>query len=192
MRRSSFFSQHPARGRAPASLPAEARSAKAGFSLPEMMLVLAIIMLLVTLSLPTYRSATEQAEEAAAEATLRNTHTAQVAYNALHGEYAPRFEVLRRSGRGLGLEDGAQTGSGAGGEDVMIYKGYIFRMKKTAFDQYSVIAEPILHRTRRPRFEMNNAGHIAAIYPDGLSGGTDEGGTGGADAGGGDEDEGEE
>src|SRR3989337_2711239 len=91
------------------------RRREKGFSLPELMVVLAIIMLLVVLAVPRYRKSKQVAEDAAAQANLKSIHTAQEAHRISNGEYAPNFTVLAGPGRSLpGMGGGA--GGAAGGE----------------------------------------------------------------------------
>ncbi len=67
------------------------------------------------------------AEEAKAAQTMKDIHTAQEAYCNTNGAYAPTFDQLKNTTPLAGAAP-SQTGSGAGGKDVMVYQGYIFRL----------------------------------------------------------------
>src|SRR3972149_10643423 len=88
------------------------RRRQKGFSLPELMVVLAIIMLLVVLAVPRYRKSKQLAENAAAQANLKSIHTAQEAHRISNGEYAPNFTTLAGPGRSLPVVGGDGGGDG--------------------------------------------------------------------------------
>ncbi len=137
------------------------RRRAAGFALPELMLVLAIIMVLVSLAVPRYMSSIQVAEEAKAAQTMKNIHTAQEAYRITNGAYAPTFDQLKNTTPLAGAAP-SPTGSGAGGEDVMVYQGYIFRLKPTAPDAYTVQAEPVRDRNTRKWWSIDQQGNLLA------------------------------
>lgn len=137
------------------------RRRAAGFALPELMLVLAIIMVLVSLAVPRYMSSIQVAEEAKAAQTMKNIHTAQEAYRITNGAYAPTFDQLKNTTPLAGAAP-SPTGSGAGGEDVMVYQGYIFRLQPTAPDAYTVQAEPVRDRNTRRWWSIDQQGNLLA------------------------------
>ena len=132
-----------------------------GFALPELMLVLAIIMVLVSLAVPRYMSSIQVAEEAKAAQTMKNIHTAQEAYRITNGAYAPTFDQLKNTTPLAGAAP-SPTGSGAGGEDVMVYQGYIFRLQPIAPDAYTVQAEPVRDRNTRRWWSIDQQGNLLA------------------------------
>lgn len=142
-----------------------------GFSLPEVMVVLAIIMLLTVLAMPRYRKAKQVAEDASAQVNLKSVHTAQEAHRISHGEYAPNFTVLAGTGRSLPVLDGGGGGDSGGGDtSVMVYHGFIYRMNRTLPDEYTVTAEPVEDRDSRPRYSINQTGALSASGGSGSSG----------------------
>jgi len=142
-----------------------------GFSLPELMVVLAIIMLLVVLAVPRYKKSKQVAEDAAAQANLKSIHTAQEAHRITNGEYAPNFTVLAGTGRSLPVTDGGgDSGGGGSNTSVMVYHGYIYRMSRPLTDEYTVTAEPVENRSTRPSFTINQTGAISASGGSGSSG----------------------
>ncbi len=140
--------------------PAAGTRRQTGFSLPEMMVVLAILLLLVVIALPNLRRARESAEEAAARATLNNIHTAQEAHRITRGHYAPDFQTLANRTGAAGLPSDAETEDEASGESVMVHSGYIFRMNRTNPQEYTVTAEPVRNRLGRPHYRMNHLGRV--------------------------------
>lgn len=140
-------------------MPARTHSPARGFSLPEILVVLSIIMLLAVLNIPNMRRAKQAAENAAAVESMHAIRTSQEAYRISHGGYASTFSELTDTGQGALLQ-GEMGSSGGGGEDVLYYKGYIFRLRRTAADQYSVTAEPALDRENRPYYETNQLGFL--------------------------------
>ena len=130
-----------------------------GFSLPELMIVLAIIMLLATMLIPRTRGAKEAADSAAAAQSMHAIRSTQEAYRITHGSYAPSFRELTDIDGGPLLVGERQTGPG-GVEDVLIYKGHIFRLRRPKPDQFTVTAEPIINRSNRDWFRMNQLGAI--------------------------------
>ena len=151
------------------------RRRAAGFALPELMLVLAIIMVLVSLAVPRYMSSIQVAEDAKAAQTMKNIHTAQEAYRITNGAYAPTFDQLKNTTPLAGAAP-SPTGSGAGGEDVMVYQGYIFRLQPTAPDAYTVQAEPVRDRNTRRWWSIDQQGNLLASLGQLVSGGGSGGG----------------
>lgn len=150
----------------PGPAPAPSGPCQAGFSLPEMMLVLAIILLLSTLAIPQFRHARERAEEAKATATLRDIHTAQEAYRITRGTYAPSFTALQNIG-----DEPLEVPGSEISNDTMVFQGYIYRLDRTALDAYTVTAEPVINRDSRPVFRMDHLGRInMAGGPGGMPG----------------------
>ena len=147
------------------------RRREKGFSLPELMVVLAIIMLLVVLAVPRYRKSKQVAEDAAAQANLKSIHTAQEAHRISNGEYAPNFTVLAGPGRSLPVVGGGGGGDSGGSDtSVMVYHGYIYRMTRPLTDEYTVTAEPVEDRSTRPHLSINQTGAISASGGSGSSG----------------------
>lgn len=126
-----------------------------GFSLPELMVVLSIIMLLAVLAIPRMRGGLRKAEEAVAGQSMRNMQSSQEAYRITHGSYAASFAVLTDEGGGPLLSGEGDLGSGG---DTLYHKGYIFELNLIAPDQYTLSAEPVINRDTRPWYEMDQTG----------------------------------
>ena len=68
-----------------------------GFSLIELLIVVAIILIVAAIAIPNLIKSRQRANEAAAVSTLRTLHTSQAAYNASYGHiagFAPTLATL--------------------------------------------------------------------------------------------------
>ncbi|SRR5579883_848557 len=65
-----------------------------GFSLIELLIVVAIILIIITIALPKLSRARMYSQETAAIAAIRTLHTAQVQYNSQYGRYATSLAEL--------------------------------------------------------------------------------------------------
>jgi type IV pilus assembly protein PilA len=62
------------------------RQKRNGFSLVELLVVVAIILIIAAIAIPNLMASRQRANEAAAVSTLRTLHTSQSAYNSTYGE----------------------------------------------------------------------------------------------------------
>src|SRR5215471_9500675 len=65
-----------------------------GFSLIELLIVIAIILIIITIALPRLSRARMYSQETAAIAAIRTIHTAQVQYYSQFGKYAASLAEL--------------------------------------------------------------------------------------------------
>ena len=65
-----------------------------GFSLIELLIVVAIIMIIIGIAAPKYKQALTLSEQTAALGALKTLHTAQTQYYAQFGKYAPSLTEL--------------------------------------------------------------------------------------------------
>jgi prepilin-type N-terminal cleavage/methylation domain-containing protein len=65
-----------------------------GFSLIELLIVIAIILIIITIALPKFSSAQRYAKETSALGAIRTIHTAQVQYYSQYGKYAASLTEL--------------------------------------------------------------------------------------------------
>ncbi len=70
------------------------RRRRRGFSLIELLIVIAIILIIITIALPKLTRARMYSQETAAIAAIRTLHTAQVQYNSQYGHYATSLAEL--------------------------------------------------------------------------------------------------
>lgn len=83
-------------------------SSEAGFTLVEMIVVVAILLVFAAIALPSFTQSTKAANEAAAIAYMRTWSSAQELYYNRHGYYANSEKEL--AGEGLIPEDSAPAG----------------------------------------------------------------------------------
>jgi len=65
-----------------------------GFSLIELLIVIAIILIIITIAVPNLTRARMHAQETAAIAAIKTLHTAQVQYYSTYGKYAASLAEL--------------------------------------------------------------------------------------------------
>jgi type IV pilus assembly protein PilA len=101
-------------------------SKKRGFSLIELLIVIAIILIIITVALPKMTNAMRYAHETAAIKAIQTIHTMQVQYNSQYGRYAASLTEMGPPATGAATAASADLiDSGlAGGEK----SGYKFTM----------------------------------------------------------------
>jgi type IV pilus assembly protein PilA len=65
-----------------------------GFSLIELMIVMAIMLVIAVIAVPNFRKALMHANETAAIATIKTIHAAQLQYQTQYGRFAPSLAEL--------------------------------------------------------------------------------------------------
>ena len=65
-----------------------------GFSLIELLIVIAIILIIITIALPRFSSAQRYAKETSAIGAIRTIHTVEVQYYSQYGKYATSLTEL--------------------------------------------------------------------------------------------------
>ena len=70
------------------------RNRRRGFSLIELLIVIAIILIIITVAVPKLNNAKKFAQETAAIRAIQTIHTAQVQYNSQFGRYATSLTEL--------------------------------------------------------------------------------------------------
>ncbi len=116
------------------------KSKKRGFSLIELLIVIAIILIIVTVALPKLNNATRYAHETAAIKAIQTIQTVQVQYNSQYGRYAASLTELGPPATGNATAASADLIDGglAGGEK----SGYKFTMTGNQAG-YVISASPV-------------------------------------------------
>ena len=116
-----------------------AKRRSAGFSLIELLIVIAIILILVGIAVPRFNSARMEANETAVINEIRSIHTAQTQYLSQFGNYATTLAQLgppASGGPGPQAADLLPNSLVSGDKD-----GYLFTLTATPAG-YSVNANP--------------------------------------------------
>lgn len=104
-----------------------------GFSLLELLIVVAIILIIATIAIPSLLRSRQAANESAAVATIRTINTAQVTYLSSSGGVYGDFVNLYS----LGLMDGRWSSS------TNTVSGYVFDITPgTGSGSYTILASP--------------------------------------------------
>jgi type IV pilus assembly protein PilA len=120
-----------------------------GFSLIELLIVVAIILVIAAIAIPSFLHSRMAANESAAVAAIRTLNTAQISYNSAYPTvgFAGTLAVLTDSGAGCAPPTPTNAclidANLAGGQR----SGYYFTLTNvtgTPNSTYSVIASPIL------------------------------------------------
>jgi prepilin-type N-terminal cleavage/methylation domain-containing protein len=88
--------------------PNRKRRAKAGFSLIELLIVIAIILIILAVALPKLTSARRYAQEMAAVKAITTLHTAETQYYSQYGQYATSLQQLGPPTSGTAGASGAE------------------------------------------------------------------------------------
>ena len=114
-----------------------------GFSLIELLIVVAIILIIITIALPKLSRARMQSQEVAAIAAIRTLHTAQVQYYSTYGRFATSLTELGPPASGNANASSADLiGNDLSGGDKSGYKftltgntgGYVINASPVAFN----------------------------------------------------------
>lgn len=139
-----------------------------GFSLVELLIVLAIIMIIAAIGIPSLLSGRQAAFEASAGSFLRLLGTRQVSYHTSNEEYADEFAQLDlanlgKTGAGSCKGDsgkGKWKGKSKGKCSVLVHNGYIFTLDANDDDEWICRAEPVLDRNNNRYFYVDESGII--------------------------------
>ena len=100
---------------------------KRGFSLIELLIVIAIILIIVTVAVPKLTNARRFAQETAAINAIQTIHTMQVQYNSQYGRYATTLTELGPPASGAAnassadlIDSGLAAGENSGHKSMMI------------------------------------------------------------------------
>jgi len=84
------------------------RRRRRGFSLIELLIVVAIIMIIIGIAAPKYKQALTLSQQTAAIAAIRTIHTAQTQYFSQYGKYATSLTELGPPTSGAAGPGGAE------------------------------------------------------------------------------------
>jgi type IV pilus assembly protein PilA len=119
-----------------------------GFSLIELLIVVAIILIIITIALPKLSRARMYSQETAAIAAIRTLHTAQVQYNSQFGRFATSLAELGPPASGAANASAADLiGNDLAGGDK---SGYKFTMTGNQ-GGYAINANPVAYNSSGSR-----------------------------------------
>jgi type IV pilus assembly protein PilA len=115
-----------------------------GFSLIELLIVIAIILLIITIAVPKFNSVQKHAREVAALQAIKTVHTAQVQFYSEYGRYATSLTELGPPASGHSSASAADLIGNdlASGEK----QGYRFTVTGNA-GGYVINANPVVYGT---------------------------------------------
>ena len=150
---------------------------KRGFSLIELLLVVAIILVIIAIGTPILLQSMQQAYDASAVAYLRQMQRAQENYRVVNREYAKSFDQL-----GVYITDSVPPGQGGtppgqggtppgqggtppgqGGPpppSQTVNSMYIFELTRSTGDHWEATAEPVRDRTANRFYYTDESGVI--------------------------------
>ncbi len=134
------------------------RSLWSGFSLIELLIVLAIVSVVLAIAVPIFNTAHANANETVVIREMQSIHQAQVQYLSQFGEYASALSELGPPPDGVGGPHAAKLipASLASGEK----NGYTFLMTRTPLG-FSVNANPkVFGRNGRRTFYIDEDGVV--------------------------------
>ena len=119
-----------------------------GFSLIELLIVIAIILIIITMAVPKFTQSRKFANEVSAVRSLQTINSAQVQFQSVYGRYATSLTELGPSSSGAPSPSGAELISGdlSAGEKG----GYKFSMAGSEAG-YQVHANPDIFKTTGDR-----------------------------------------
>ena len=111
-----------------------------GFSLIELLIVIAIILVIITVAVPPYQRAQTLAREMAASKAVQTIQTDEVIYQSQYGHFASSLRELGPPDAGPSSAAAAGLISGALASGAL--GGYKFTLTGTA-DTYAIAASPV-------------------------------------------------
>jgi len=135
-----------------------------GFSLIELLIVVAIILIIAAIAIPNLLRARIAANEASAVSSLRTMNTADITYDSTYGSFAPNLSSMGPSNGATPTSTDAdlldQVLAPSGGATAATKSGYTFTYTQ-ASGTYTITAAPVsLNQTGVRYFYTDPSGVI--------------------------------
>jgi type IV pilus assembly protein PilA len=144
------------------------RGNQKGFSLIELLIVVAIILIISAIAIPNLLRARVSANEASAVSSLRTMNTANITYNSTFGVYAAKLSYLGPSNGATPTSTDAdlldQVLAPAGGVNTSTKNGYTFTYAAGNSNYtYTVNADPIAANQTGVRHFFTDASGVIRV-----------------------------
>jgi type IV pilus assembly protein PilA len=137
-----------------------------GFSLIELLIVVAIILIIAAIAIPNLLRARISANEASAVSSMRTMNTASITFNSTYGNYPPNLSDLGPANGGTPTSTSAdlldQVLAPTGGVSVSTKSGYQFTYASTSpYATYTVNGDPVtVNQTGVRHFYTDQSGVV--------------------------------
>ncbi len=134
------------------------RRAQRGFSLIELLIVIAIILIILSIALPQMSKSRMNAQEMAAVAEMSTINKAEVQYYSQFGQYATSLSQLGPPPSGGAAEGPQAAGLIPGGLASGISGGYNFTITQSAQGYAATAVPKVFNSTGRRTFYSDQSG----------------------------------
>ena len=145
------------------------RNKQKGFSLIELLIVVAIILIIAAIAIPNLLRSKIAANEASAVATLRTITTAAISYSSTYGGYPPNLASLGPVAAGVApTSSTADLVSSVLGVDPAVKSGYTFTYTFSS-GTYTLTAVPQTVGVSGQRYFFTDPSGVIRVNPAGAA-----------------------
>jgi type IV pilus assembly protein PilA len=145
------------------------RNRQKGFSLIELLIVVAIILIIAAIAIPNLLRSKMAANEASAVATLRTLNTASISYQTAYNNYQPNLASLGPVASGTApTSTAADLVDNVLANDPAVKSGYTFAYTLTA-GTYTITATPVTVGVTGQRYFFTDPSGVIRVNPAGAA-----------------------